>query len=70
MSKQEQLMEFIVQDIIAFIMEDTGSPLDEAMCEFYSSDIFEKLHDVETGLYLESSAFVYELYKDALTTKK
>ena len=56
-------MEFIVQDIVAFIMEDTGAPLDEAMHVFYSSDTFEKLHDAETGLYLEGSAFIYELYK-------
>ena len=25
-----------------------------------------KLQDVETGLYLESSAYIYDLYKDEL----
>ena len=64
MSKQEQLMEFIVQDIIAYIMEDTGAPMDEAMRRFYTSDTFLKLHDSETGLYLEGSAFIYEMFKD------
>lgn len=64
MSKQDQLMEFIVQDIVAYIMEDTGASLDDAMHQFYNSRTFEKLHDTETGLYLEGSAFVYELYKD------
>lgn len=64
MSKQEQLMEFIVQDIVAFIMEDMGIPLEEAMHRFYSSGTFEKLHDAATGLYLEGSAFIYEMYKE------
>lgn len=64
MSKQEQLMEYIVQDVVAYIMEDTGAKLEEAMRRFYTSDIFSKLHDPETGLYLEGSAFIYELYKE------
>lgn len=64
--KQEQLMEYIVQDIIAYSMEDTGMPLDAAMHRFYNSKTFENLHDPETGLYLEGSAFVYELYKDEI----
>lgn len=68
MSKQEQLMEYIVQDVVAYIMEDTGAGLEEAMYRFYSSKTFEKLHDPETGLYLEGSAFIYELYKDEEAT--
>lgn len=59
-------MECIVQDIVAFIMEDTGAALEDAMHCFYNSQIFVKLHDAETGLYLEGSAFVYELYKEEM----
>ena len=29
----------------------------------YMSDTFEKLSDVETGLYLEGAAYVYEMLK-------
>lgn len=64
MSKVEQLMEYITQDIIAFIVEDTDVEYDEAMRQFYSSEIFEKICDAETGLYLESAAYVYDLYKN------
>ena len=32
---------------------------DEAMRIFYNSEVFEKLRNPETGLYLESPAFVY-----------
>ena len=33
---------------------------------FYNSEVFEKLQDEETGLYKESSAYVYDLFKDEM----
>jgi hypothetical protein len=30
---------------------------------FYHSQVFDRLRDVDTGLYRESGAYVYELYK-------
>ena len=63
MSKAEQLMEYITQDIVTFIVEDKDIEYDEAMRQFYGSDVFEKIHDAKTGLYLESAAYVYDLFK-------
>jgi hypothetical protein len=60
------LKEFLVADLVAFIMEDAGVPAGEAMNQFYNSQVFERLEDAGTGLYRESSAYVYELYKDEL----
>ena len=37
---------------------------DKAMLIFYNSQTFNKLTDVETGLYRESSAYVYGLFQD------
>lgn len=39
---------------------------DEAMNLFYNSKIFEKLQDTCTGLYLDSSSYIYDLLKDEL----
>lgn len=64
MDKKEVLMEYNTQDIIEFIVMDFGVEYDEAMKLFYSSEIFEKLRNSETGLYLESPAFVYGLFQD------
>lgn len=66
MSKQEQLMEFIVQDIVDMLTTDQNIEYDEAMNKFYNSEVFVKLHDEETGLYLESSEYVYDLFKDEM----
>ena len=32
----------------------------------YNSELFEKLLDVETGIYLECSLYVYDILKDEL----
>ena len=66
MSRIEVLTEAITQEIVGFIMTDNNLELDEAMNLLYSSDLFDKLQDTETGLYLEGSAYVYELLKDEL----
>ncbi|MDR0550841.1 MAG: hypothetical protein LBG72_02350 [Spirochaetaceae bacterium] len=58
------LKEFLVTDIISFIMEDDGIPPVEAMNQFYNSEVFGKIEDTKTGLYRESSAYVYDLYKN------
>ncbi|WP_198957842.1 hypothetical protein [Fibrobacter sp. UWR2] len=33
------------------------------MRRFYASETFAKLVDLETGLYLESSPYVYDIFK-------
>lgn len=58
------LMEYNTQDIIELIMSDLNIDYDEAMKLFYSSETFEKLYQIETGLYLESAAYVYGILQD------
>ena len=64
MGKREQLIEYIIQDIILFLVEDEGIEYEEAMREFYASETYMKLVDEGTGLYYESAADVYDIYKD------
>ncbi|MEY8412384.1 hypothetical protein AALB51_14220 [Lachnospiraceae bacterium 62-26] len=66
MSKQDQLIEYIVQDIVDMLAIDQNIEYDEAMNKFYNSKVFEKLQDKETGLYLESSEYIYDLFKDEM----
>lgn len=63
MTKQEQLMEYNIQDIIEYIVQDFRIEYDQAMQIFYNSQTFDKLMDIETGLYLESSAYVYGIFQ-------
>jgi hypothetical protein len=66
MSGRDQLIEYIVRDIVGYHMEDRQLNMSAAMDQFYSSEIFDKLHDTSTGLYLCGSAYVYDLFKDEL----
>jgi hypothetical protein len=60
---RKQLAEMVIADIIWYITQDSGASEVEAMKQFYSSEVFSKLTDFETGLYRESPAYVYDLYK-------
>ena len=63
MSKTDQLIEYITSDIISYIMEDSKLPMLEAMQQLYTSQTYVKLNDLETGLYRESSPYVYDIFK-------
>lgn len=64
MDRQKQLVEYVVQDIIYMMTIEQHIEYDEAMNKFYNSEVFEKLQDKATGLYMESPAYVYDLFKD------
>ena len=64
MSKAEMLIEYITQDIIAWLMEEEHLSMEEALNLFYTSQVFSKLSDPETGLYLDAAASVYALYQE------
>ena len=65
--RMQYLVEGITKDIIAYLMEDSGYDLPTALKEFYNSETFAKLSDESTELYIESSAYVYEMLKGELT---
>ncbi|WP_394920095.1 hypothetical protein [uncultured Robinsoniella sp.] len=68
-NKQQEMIEYTTQEVIGYLIEDNGFIMDQAMELFYMSKTFEKLSDVETGLYLEGSAYLYEMLKRELRNK-
>lgn len=62
----QYLVEGITKDIIDYHMKDSGCDLPTALKEFYNSETFAKLSDESTGLYIESSSYVYEMLKGEL----
>lgn len=58
-NRQQEMIEYTIQEVVRYIMEDEGV----AMEQFYMSEVFDKLNDIETGLYLEGSAYIYEMLK-------
>jgi hypothetical protein len=47
-------------------MEERGITMQEAFDKVYNSRLFEKLNDPKTGLYFQSSGYVYSYLNDEL----
>ena len=68
--KVQYLTEGITKDIIFYLMQDYDMDMKEAIAILYNSDTFQKLSDEATGLFIESSAYVYEILKTELKMGK
>lgn len=55
----QNMKEEIVKDLIARLMEERGLSMQEAFNKVYMSSLFEKLNRPETGLFFQSSGYVY-----------
>lgn len=53
------MKEEIVKDMISRLMEERGLSLQQAFDAVYTSRLFEKLSDPKTGLFFQSSGYVY-----------
>jgi hypothetical protein len=69
-NKVRYLIEGITKDIVTYLMQDNGMSMPEAIGLFHNSETFEKLSDPQTGLYIEGSAYVYEILKTELKMGK
>lgn len=58
------------QDVIEIIVEDQKIEYDAAMAILYTSSVYDKVADIETGLYRESPAYVYGLFQDEMNFGK
>ncbi|MBQ0068971.1 MAG: hypothetical protein KBT09_04365 [Bacteroidales bacterium] len=61
------MKEEIVKDLIARLMLETNISMQEAFDKVYNSSLFEKLSNPDTGLFFQSSGYVYSYLKDELS---
>ncbi|MBP5539473.1 MAG: hypothetical protein J6X69_06590 [Bacteroidales bacterium] len=62
----QYLKEGLVADLVNKVMDDYHLDMEKALDVVYSSALFEKLSDPDTGLYKEGPAYVYSFLKDEL----
>ena len=65
----QNMKEEIVKDLISRLMEERGISMQEAFDIVYQSRLFEKLNNPNTGLYFQSSGYVYSYLQDELNNK-
>lgn len=62
----QNMKEEIVKDLIARLMEERCLSMQEAFDLVYNSRLFEKLNDPNTGLYFQSSGYVYSYLQEEI----
>ena len=70
MTKETFMIEEISKDIVLLLMEEQGMSLEEAIRTLYTSDTYDRLSNTRTGLYTQSTAYVYEYLEKELVTGK
>lgn len=66
----QNMKEEIVKDMIARLMDERGLTMQNAFDAVYTSRLFEKLNDPNTGLYFQSSGYVYSYLTDELDERQ
>ena len=64
------LIQSIIQQLVLLIMRDYNVSMLEAFGMVYNSELYERLQDVETGLYYQSPFYVYSYLQDELRKGK
>ena len=62
----QNMKEEIVKDLIARLMDERGLSMQEAFDLVYNSRLFEKLSDPKTGLFFQSSGYVYSYLQEEI----
>lgn len=64
--KVKFLIDSIVEDMAKYLVEDKGLSLIDALDTVYNSQTYDKITDLSTGLYYQSSGYNYDLLKHEL----
>ena len=64
------MKEALAADLAEFLAKDFDMTITEALDAMYGSETYSKLCDPNTGLYSQSSQYVYSFLKNELLTAK
>ncbi len=64
--EQKFLTELMIDDVARYLIEDKDISVMDALDIVYHSQFYDKLMDLETGLYYQSPAHCYEYLKHEL----
>lgn len=67
-TRTQFLVNYAIDKLTAFLMEDRDISLEQALDIIYTSRVFELLQDRAAGLTADSPAYIYELLKDEIQT--
>ena len=62
----QNMKQEIVKDMICRLMDEHGLSMEQAFDAVYTSRLFEKLNNPKTGLFFQSSGYVYSFLTEEL----
>lgn len=65
-NEQTYLTDYVLTGLTTLIMEKQNKTLPEALDILYNSPLYDQLSDPETGLYLQSKYYNYELLQESV----
>ena len=69
MSKEQVFItDYLYAELVKLIMKYQGLPFQEALDLLYNSALYDKIANIETGLYLQSPDYNYELLQEEMVT--
>ena len=69
-TKEQFMIEEISKEIVLLLMEEHQMDMREALKALYTSDTYSRLINLDTGLYAQSTAYVYEYLEKELVMGK
>ena len=64
------MIDSLTKNLVLKVMNDFGYSITVAMDVVYNSQLYDKILDLETGLYYQSAGYNYELLRHELLTGK
>ena len=64
------LLDTLTKNLVLKVMEEFGYSITDAMDVVYNSQLYDKVLDLETGLYYQSAGYNYDLLRNELLTGK
>ena len=64
------LIDALIERLVLLVMDDFKLSLLDALSLVYNSQLYEKITDLETGLYYQSALYNYELLRKEITLGK
>ena len=64
------MIEELVKELTLRLMDERGMTMKQALDTIYNSETYTKLLDVRTGLFSQSTAYVYSILETEILTGK
>ena len=69
-TETKYLIDTLTKNLVMKVMDDFGYSITEAMDVVYNSQLYEKIQDLETGLYYQRAGYNYDYLRKELLTGK